>query len=521
MRTVIRVKNIKGTDYLYEITYYYDKATKRTRQHSRYLGKAVDGKPVKVRDFSRPRRAALNYGEFLPVVAAAATYHLNEHLQKYLTPNQVRTVLLLAYNRAVRPLALSHIESWYHGTIFSRKYPGLPLSSQTLSNLLTAIGRDGIPLKFFQDLIGQISPRSTLLYDITSISSYTSGIQVFEYGHNRDGLPLPQINLSLVVDKDQGIPVFYDMYPGSIVDVSTLRNTIAKITSMGIPACTMVLDRGFCSTENLNILDESRFQFIIPASRSFKVVKETLSKLHTTVKKPKNLKKFKGKTIFVEPITLKMGTTLFKGYGYYSPSREKIEFEHFFSRLHDTIERLQSLSIRPYVNPSKLFDDYARTMKPYLSWKVDGSRFVITPREKAIAQYTNKLGVFILLYSGELTWDECLSLYRSRDLVEKLFDVLKNDLEIMPINVKTHESLTGLLFIAYLSLLIRMHIVRQCQAAGLQKKYSLEHMFVELEKIRWIELPDEKCSLSEVGKKQREILDALNIAPELTIPVNS
>jgi hypothetical protein len=41
-------------------------------------------------------------------------------------------------------------------------------------------------------------------------------------------------------------------------------------------------------------------------------------------------------------------------------------------------------------------------------------------------------------------------------------------------------------------------------------------MFVELEKIRWIELPDDKCILTEVGKKQREILDALNIAPEVT-----
>jgi len=47
MKTVIRTKKINGIDYLYEITYYYDKESKRTRQHSRYLGKAIDGKPVK------------------------------------------------------------------------------------------------------------------------------------------------------------------------------------------------------------------------------------------------------------------------------------------------------------------------------------------------------------------------------------------------------------------------------------------------------------------------------------------
>jgi len=45
---------------------------------------------------------------------------------------------------------------------------------------------------------------------------------LLEYGYNRDGDSLPQINLSLILDKDKGIPVMYDLFPGSISDVSTL-----------------------------------------------------------------------------------------------------------------------------------------------------------------------------------------------------------------------------------------------------------------------------------------------------------
>jgi hypothetical protein len=41
MRTVVRTKTINGTDYLYENTYYYDKASRRTQQHSR----GIWGKP--------------------------------------------------------------------------------------------------------------------------------------------------------------------------------------------------------------------------------------------------------------------------------------------------------------------------------------------------------------------------------------------------------------------------------------------------------------------------------------------
>jgi transposase len=125
------------------------------------------------------------------------------------------------------------------------------------------------------------------------------------------------------------------------------------------------------------------------------------------------------------------------------------------------------------------------------------------------------MGLTILLYQGEFTWDECLSLYRSRDLVERSFDLLKNDLELLPLNVKRRESLCGLLFISFLSLLLRMHLQKQLQTTGLVKKYSLERVFLTLENIRWQILSGEKDLITEIGKKQRTILDAFAILPEV------
>jgi transposase len=40
----------------------------------------------------------------------------------------------------------------------------------------------------------------------------------------------------------------YDHYPGSISDVSTLRNTIKKMKSQGVRNYTLIMDRGFFST---------------------------------------------------------------------------------------------------------------------------------------------------------------------------------------------------------------------------------------------------------------------------------
>jgi len=515
MRTVVRTKTINGIDYLYEITYYYDTASKRTRQHSRYLGKAVDGHPVRVRAIAGVPKTALNYGEFLPCFAAAETYDLEHRLGQYLSPDEVHAVLTLVYNRAIRPLAVHQIASWYPSTILSRKYPALPLSSQYLSNLLVTIGQDAIPFRFFQDLVADLSPQTTLLYDITSLSSYTSAISFFEYGHNRDGLHLPQVNLSLIVDRNRGIPLLYDLYPGSIVDVSTLNNTLEKLQVLGVTGSTLIMDRGFCSGANLAALAEKQVPFIMPASRSFKAVKQTLSRLRRTITRSQNLHLFKEKTVFVEPVDLTIEGVSFSGYGYYSPQREQDERERFYRKLRETVDYLETIDLKPYQRPRQVFEKHAGISVPYLSWKAVDGKFRITVREKAVTQRVNKMGLTLLLYQGEFAWDECLSLYRSRDLVERSFDTLKNDLDLLPLNVKRRESLCGLLFVSYLALLLRMHLQKQMQTTGLVKKCSLERVFLTLENIRWLILPGEKDLITEIGKKQRKMLDAFAILPEV------
>ena len=515
MRTVVRTKTIKGIDYLYEITYYYDQASKRTRQHSRYLGKAVNGHPVRVRDVAGIPKAALNYGEFLPCFAASETYDLERRLARYLSPEEVQAVLTLTYNRAIRPLAMHQIASWYQSTILSRRYPDTPLSSQYLSTLLVKIGQDAIPFRFFQDLVADLSPQTTLFYDITSLSSYTSAIQFFEYGHNRDGYHLPQVNLSLIVDKDRGIPLLYDLYPGSIVDVSTLKNTLEKLRVLGITRSTLIMDRGFCSGANLTALVKSQVSFIMPASRIFKSVKQTLSRLRRTITRSQNLHLFKEKAVFVEPVELMIEGVSFSGYGYYSPQREQDERERFYRKLRETIDYLETIELKPHQKPRQVFEKYAGIYASYLSWKAVDGKLHIAVREKAVTQRVHKMGLALLLYRGEFTWDECLSLYRSRNLVERSFDVLKNDLELLPLNVKRRESLCGLLFVSFLSLLVRMHIQKQLQTTGVVKKCSLERVFLVLENIRWLMLPGGKELITEIGKKQRTILDAFAILPEV------
>ena len=190
------------------------------------------------------------------------------------------------------------------------------------------------------------------MYDLTSFSSYSQMINFLEYGYNRDGVNLPQINLSMIVDKEKGIPVMYDIYPGSIVDVTTLKNTIKKIKAYGVKDYRLVMDRGFFSKGNIKELLHEHIPFIMPATMTLKSVKELMSSAQKDIENPEYLHKFHKKPIFVKPVILEEeggkdgedGFTI-NGYCFFDPKREMEEKNAFYSHLYDVKEKIEETAI--------------------------------------------------------------------------------------------------------------------------------------------------------------------------------
>lgn len=509
MKPFNRVKEINGTEYLYEITPYYDHATKKIRQRSKYLGKNVDGKPVRIR--SRLPTRTYSYGEFIPLLHIIREFRIEEILSQYIPEKDVRAILTLAQNRVVRPVALYHLASWYEGTILSKLYGEVHLSSQSLSNLLGRIGESDLPAEFSREIIGDVSTSSTLIYDITSLSSYSKLIKLLEYGYNRDGMHLPQVNLSLIIDKDLGIPVMYDLYPGSIVDVSTLKNTIKKINALGVEQFILVMDRGFFSTPNLEELISNNLSFVIPAPLTVKAVRQLISDIHRKIEDPNLIKTYNGENLFVMPVTLNIVDMNFKGYAYYSSKKEQTEKELFFRKLYAGVEKLRKIRLKRWMDPKGIIAETVGRFSPYIKWKVMNERFEVAVRKKAVAQRINRMGKFILLYNEYLDWEECLSTYRGKDIVEKGFDILKNDIELVPSNVQKESTLKGLLFICFLALMMRMRLMKIMRENRLIEMYNVEGMFLELEKIKKVELSNGEFITSELTKKQKEIFGMIGL----------
>ena len=337
MKTYLRKKKINGREYFYDMTPYWDKEKKKIRYHSRYLGIRKENGIEKVRTHL-PRNIFI-YGPFIPVLRIIKELGIESILDSLFGKEDRNAILTIATARAIRSLSMDLVRTWYEGTYLAREYP-CDVSSQHISRLLEDIGNSSIPYRFFSAFSSRMKPESSLLYDITTIASH-SGNAMFEYGHAKDHGDLPEINLSLVMERRRSLPILFDIYPGSIVDVSTLAMTIERIGNL-VPSVVIILDRGFFSLDNLILLQGH--EYIIAARYSRKEVKHVFSSSMMKLDSADNTIMYHDRPIFAMRVDFSIGGLRVKGYIYHDMDleiRERSSFHRHIRDVMDTIEKTE------------------------------------------------------------------------------------------------------------------------------------------------------------------------------------
>ena len=134
-------------------------------------------------------------------------------------------------------------------------------------------------------------------------------------------------------------------------------------------------------------------------------------------------------------------------------------------------------------SPQVVFKEKARGFGNFFESNVIDNRFDVTIKQNAVTQRMNKMGKYILFYSGDFDWLKCLSFYRERDEIEKSFKALKNEIDILPLNTHSEKTTRGFIFIAFLSLIIRTKLINMMRESKLLDKYSVELLLLQLEKL--------------------------------------
>ena len=103
-----------------------------------------------------------------------------------------------------------------------------------------------------------------------------------------------------------------------------------------------------------------------------------------------------------------------------------------------------------------------------------------------------------------------LQIYRDKDIVEKCFNDLKNQLDMKRLQMHTSSSVDGRLFIQFIALIYMSALRRELRESDLIVKYTVRELLKEMNTLTRMKYSDKYGSiLTEVTKPQRQILEAL------------
>jgi len=502
-------QTIRGHVYVYDIESYWDAEKKQPRQRRKYLGKK-DPRTGKIRSPFRGivPRAVRDFGHLYLVRKIVERLSLNRLLRR-VWPDTAPELLLLAIYQLVEAKPLYLARAWAEGADVD---PSLDLSSQRLSRLMEELGREEARrLQFFEAWMRQQRDIRAVVFDITSLSSYSRLIEELEWGYNRDGDSLPQVNLGMIVGQPSELPLAYRVYPGSIADVTTLKNILRLMAEWGVEDITVVLDRGFYSATNLQEMTRDNLHFIIPLSFSTKTAAHLLAAHRRNLQSPLQAFYFKGRPMFYVQDTVLIGRPV-TAHLFHDERRKADEMDHLMRRL---VEIEAQVEAKQFWNMKAVEEHLQSSFRGSLSlYEIEGRKphFRLKRRPKAISRLMNRMGKTILLTNDpKIRREDILMFYRRKDVLEKMFDVIKNELANGRLRVSSREAMEGRLFLTYLSLIIHSALSRIMKEQDLFKTYTLAEVFSDLKKLRLVTLTSGTTYLTEISKKQRQLFDKFDV----------
>lgn len=164
-------------------------------------------------------------------------------------------LLALAYFKTIEPDKAMYLYEDFASS--TRLQFHRPLSISSITKFLQHIDEDRIDsfLKKLNEYCIEEEEKSqkNVYYalDSTSISTCSDDLDYAEWGHNKDGDQLKQINVVMLVNQHTGCPLYYRYYAGATPDVSTVNHLLKEYARMGINRrAIIVADKGYGSVKN-------------------------------------------------------------------------------------------------------------------------------------------------------------------------------------------------------------------------------------------------------------------------------
>lgn len=528
-------KKIKGTTYIYySYEHNYSSEKGYTVPTSTSIGKCTDDEP----DLMYPntnflkffpseelpetkggahRSGCLRIGTYLVLRRIIAEYHLDEMIGNIIGKNSGLFLDLAVYSIIAENNAGQYYPDYaFNHPLFTDRMK--IYSDSKVSAFINSITGD--QSRAFLDEWNEKQDHSQKIYisyDSTNKNCQAGDIDFVEYGHPKEDTGAPVINYSVAYDRNNAKPLYYEDYPGSIVDVSQLQYMLEKAGGYGYKNVGFILDRGYFSKENIHYMDKYGYEFVIMMKGMKELVKSLVLEVKGTFEEDR---RYSIRDYKVSGITVKKQLY---------PSDEKERYFHIFyndrkrSSEHEAIEAkidrmaecLHKHEGTKYEIKGSGFAKYFDLIY-YNKGKKDEKFMYGRELCDVINEEIRLCGYFVIITSEKMTAAQALELYKSRDASEKLFRGDKSYLGNKSFRVHTSESVHAKIFIEFVALIIRSRFYT-CLKEQMQKNGKKNYMTVpaairELEKIELIRQSDREYRMDyAVTATQKEILKAFNM----------
>lgn len=369
--------------------------------------------------------------------------------------------------------------AWNHSTLNIS-----PISDVVIGQFLKkGMSKENIAL--FLRAWNQLQEKTSIYisYDSTNFNCEASGVELAEYGHAKDDEELPQINLSYAINHKTGTPLFYELYPGSIIDNSQCSYMAEKAKEYGYENIGFILDRGYFSAGNIRYFDDNGYDFLIMVKPSTKIAKEAIEEVRIKLKN--NI------TYYISGYEVS-GITVERRL--YSEDKKKRYVHVYYNNIAGDEMRNQQLE-----NIMKKEEELKRKIENHHKksdlesyeklFKIKYDQYENYIKHELNVDKVNEMikdyGFFVIVTSKKMDAIEALETYRNRDSIEKMFRSLKSQMGMSRLRVHSQAAIEAKVHITFIAGIVRNEIFQKLMTLKKEsrKYYTITAALRELDKI--------------------------------------
>jgi transposase len=315
----------------------------------------------------------------------------------------------------------------------------------------------------------------------------------------------------MLMGESRRLPIYQSIYSGSQKDVRTLTTTLKQFEAItGNRAITVVMDKGFFSTKNINYMLKDtgngpvRFLMSVPFTSSF--AKKQVDSERKDIDRVEN-------TIVINGNSMRAVTkerswdTQNKLYTHVCYNAKKAA-----GIREDIYATVANLRQKATEDPEKCLDD--EECQKYLiirkSDKQDNG-YSINIRTDVVEKRLQTAGWVVLVSNDISDARKAMSIYRDKDVVEKGFHRLKNSIDLGRLRVHSDNAAQGKLFVGFVASVLMSGINKVMTDKDLYGTYSMKGLLRTLAKLRIQEINDQSI-IAPMTKEQRMIFESFDIS---------